>query len=179
VERNFFAAMSGNPISHAKPLKQLRDIYVLVVDDDHRIAQLTRSVLKSLGFQNIYLEHSAEDAMEFLKCNTIDMIICDWMMNDMDGVEMIELLRKDIKNPNQLAPVIMLSGNSERPQIETARDAGVTEYVMKPFTAKSLCNRIIAIIDNPRSFIVSPKFSGHNRRRRKAPFKGPDRRKPR
>lgn len=163
-----------------KPVKQLKDVHVLVVDDDRRIAKLLRSVLGGLGFQHIHVEHSAEEALAFLSQNEVDMVICDWIMEGMDGVTMIETLRKDLANPNQLVPVIMLSGNSERPQVEAARDGGVTEYVMKPFTAKSLCSRIISVIDHPRSFVISPGFTGHSRRRKNLPpGEGVERRKPR
>lgn len=171
--------MPANSVSNARPVKHLRDVHVLVVDDDRRIAKLIRSVLAGLGFQNIYVQHSGEEALEFMRERDIDMIICDWMMDGMTGVEMVLELRKDLSNPNQLAPVIMLSGNSEKPQIEVARDSGVTEYVMKPFTAKSLCSRIVAVIENPRSFIMSDGFSGHNRRRKSATHDGTERRKPR
>lgn len=161
------------------PLKQLCNVHVLVVDDDHRIAKLIRSVLTGLGFQHIHVVHSAAKALEILAEKEIDMIICDWVMDGMDGVEMVEALRKDIRNPNQLVPVIMLSGNSERPQVEFARDSGVTEYVMKPFTAKSLCSRIITVIESPRSFVMSPNFSGHSRRRKRQEYTGQERRTPR
>lgn len=150
-----------------KSAKYLRDVHVLVVDDDRRIASLVRSVLEGLGFEHIRVEYAGEVALDFLRREEVDMIICDWMMDGMNGVAMIEELRRDVANPNQLVPVIMLSGNSEQPQIEHARDSGATEYVMKPFTAKSLCSRIIAVIEHPRSFIMSPDFSGHNRRRKR------------
>lgn len=160
------------------PLKQLRNIHVLVVDDDRRIARLVRSVLEGLGFSNVHVCHSAEEAKSVLAKHDFDMLLCDWMMDGQSGVSLVEELRRDIEHRNQLVPVIMLSGNSERPQVETARDSGVTEYVMKPFTAKSLCSRIIAVIDNPRSFVMSPRFNGHSRRR-KTLHTGQERRKAR
>lgn len=152
------------------PVKQLRNIIVLVVDDDRRIAHLVRSVLEGLGFGNVQVRHSAEEAKEYLAGHDVDLVICDWIMDGQNGVAMIEEMRQDVMHRNQLVPVIMLSGNSERPQVEAARDSGVTEYVMKPFTAKSLCSRIIAVIENPRSFVMSPQFSGHSRRRKSLPI---------
>jgi two-component system, chemotaxis family, chemotaxis protein CheY len=162
----------------ANAAKRLRTVRVLVVDDDRRIAKLICSVLEGLGFENLHVEHSAETAMTYLRAKEVDMVICDWMMDGQNGVDMVRELRRDLENPNQLVPVIMLSGNSERPQVEDARDAGVTEYVMKPFTAKSLCSRIISVIDQPRSFIMAPEFSGHNRRRKRLDVED-ERRRPR
>lgn len=157
---------------------QLRDIHVLVIDDDRRVAKLLRSVLEGLGFGNIHVKHSAEEADGFLRKQSVDLVICDWMMDGRSGISLVEEFRRDVTHPNQLVPVLMLSGNAEKPQVEAARDSGVTEYVMKPFTAKSLCSRIITIIENPRSFVMSPNFYGHNRRRKTLPIDA-ERRKPR
>lgn len=168
--------MSKTTAATIKAAKHLRAVHVLVIDDDRRIAKLVRSVLSGLGFQHIYVEFTAESALSFLATQEVDMIICDWMMEDMDGVELVKKLRATTGDRNQMVPVIMLSGNSEKPLIEMARDSGVTEYVMKPFTAKSLCSRIVAVIENPRSFIMSKKFSGHNRRRKNVQRDGEDRR---
>lgn len=154
------------PIPNSAPAKELRDVSVLVIDDDRRIAKLVRSVLTGLGFQHIDVRHDGADAIALLKTQSVDLVICDWQMEPVNGLDFIRHVRHK-KGPNQRVPVIMLSGNTELPQVETARDAGVTEYVMKPFTAKSLCSRIVTVIDNPRSFVESEQFAGHNRRRKK------------
>ncbi|MGB1539685.1 MAG: response regulator, partial [Rickettsiales bacterium] len=156
----------SSSLSDFRPEKALNDVHVLVVDDDLRIAKLVRSVLEGLGFQHVRLCHDGSEALEVLKNETVDMVICDWQMEPMSGLSMVEYVRSP-QSPCLRIPVIMLSGNSERPQVEIARDSGVTEYVMKPFTAKSLCSRIVAAIDHPRSFILSKNFSGPNRRRKK------------
>ncbi|MCH2547402.1 MAG: response regulator [Alphaproteobacteria bacterium] len=170
--------MPTEPTLPQKSLPHLRYVKVLIVDDDKRIAKLVKSVLNGLGFLSVHVEHSALEALQYMAKEEVDLIICDWVMEKMDGVQMVQKLRKDLTNPNQLVPIIMLSGNSEKPHIEKARDSGVTEYVMKPFTAKSLCSRIITVIENPRSFIISDSFTGHNRRRKVREYTGGDRRKP-
>lgn len=161
--------MAPAPVQSFKPSKELRDVRVVVVDDDRRIANLVRSVLLGLGFQHVHVLHDGQDGIDYLKINLADLIICDWQMEPVSGMDMVQFLRRESTNHNRVVPIIMLSGNSEKPQVETARDAGVTEYVIKPFTAKSLCSRIIAVIDSPRSFIIAPKFAGHNRRRKSLP----------
>lgn len=147
---------------------RLRDVRVLVVDDDVRISRLIQSVLLGLGFEDVTLCHDGKKAVQILQEKRIDFVICDWLMEPMDGMELLQYIRKSPESPNPIIPVIMLSGNSEILQVEAARDAGVTEYVAKPFTARSLCSRIISVIDRPRSFIMAPEFSGPNRRRHKA-----------
>lgn len=160
----------------SRSIKFLSAIHVLLVDDDRRIANLVKSVLQGLGFQHIHMCHNGEDAIKTLKAQPMDFMICDWQMHPVDGIKLVEFLRNDAESPNKRIPVIMLSGNSEQPQVEYARDKGITEFVVKPFTAKSLCSRIIAIIDHPRSFVQAPEFTGPSRRR-KSYAPGEERRK--
>lgn len=171
--------MPPAPIPSFKPAKELRDVRVVVVDDDRRIATLVRSVLLGLGFQHVELLHNGQDAIAHLDRQQVDLVICDWQMEPVSGIDLVQYMRRENQTHNRVVPVVMLSGNSEKPQVEIARDAGVTEYVIKPFTARSLCSRIIAVIENPRSFIIAPEFAGHNRRRKTRPADQEERRKPR
>ena len=166
----------ASALQNFKPAKELRDVRVLLVDDDRRIANLVRSVLLGLGFQHVHVLHDGKEGITYLKDNQVDLIICDWQMEPVSGMDLVHYLRTVDQSHNRVVPVIMLSGNSEKPQVESARDAGVTEYVVKPFTARSLCNRIMTVIDHPRSFIIAPEFAGHNRRR-KSVAPGDERRK--
>src|SRR5690606_15423053 len=95
------------------------------------------------------------------------------------GVELTHKIRT-MDSEKRFTPIIMLTGHGERFEIEKARDAGITEYLIKPFTAKTLCSRIIMVIDNTRSFVLAPEYKGPSRRRRSsdAPL-GKERRKPR
>ena len=159
-------------VASAAPFKShpaLKNLQVLVVDDDKKIAKLLRGVLMGLGFESVEVCHDCATALSVLESRKVDMMICDWQMEPMSGTELVQQLRSRKGLANQAIPVIMLSGNSEKPQIEMARDIGVTEYVMKPFTARSLCSRIVAVIENPRSFVLSKGFVGHNRRRKNVP----------
>jgi DNA-binding response OmpR family regulator len=67
---------------------------------------------------------------------------------------------------NTYIPIIMLTGKAERADVEAARDVGVTEFLVKPFSAKSLYERLVLVIENPRSFIISQTYVGPERRRR-------------
>jgi len=98
----------------------------------------------------------------------VDMIITDWRMSPMDGINFIKYLRTHEDSPNRFIPIIMLTGNVEREHVETARDVGINEFVIKPFSAKTLCDRITLLIDNPRSFIMTGQFIGPDRRRHNA-----------
>lgn len=165
--------------SAARNKLRLGKISVLVVDDDKSISNLVRNVLKNLGFGNIIVVHNAVEGLQVLEKNSIDLIIADWEMQPMSGVEMTRKIRNMDSN-KRFVPIIMLTGHGERHEIELARDCGITEYLIKPFSAKTLCSRLTTVVDAPRSFIVSREYAGPNRRRRSlTPPGGQERRKQR
>jgi two-component system chemotaxis response regulator CheY len=145
---------------------RLAQVKVLIADDDRRIAVIVKEVLESLGFSIIHVARDGTQALQILQSQKIDMVITDWQMEPMDGINLVKYLRTSQDSPNRFIPIIMLTGNADRSQVEVARDVGVTEFVVKPFSAKTLCNRIALLIENPRSFILSKKFVGPDRRRR-------------
>jgi DNA-binding response OmpR family regulator len=156
---------------------RLSKVSVLVVDDDKAISNLVKNVLKNLGFGNVIVVHSANEGLQILETNAIDLVITDWEMEPMSGVELTQAIRK-FDSPKRFLPVIMLTGHGEKAEIERARDCGITEYLIKPFTAKTLCSRIMMVIESPRSFILSKGYKGPSRRRRsQEPPEGMDRRK--
>lgn len=168
---------SSTPKSVAKS-GSLAKIRVLIADDDRRIALIIKQVLESLGFKEIYTARDGEKALELLQSNAVDMIITDWQMAPMDGISLVQYLRTSEDSPNRFMPIIMLTGNADREHVELARDTGVTEFVVKPFSAKTLCERLMLLIENPRSFIMSKRFIGPDRRRRDtSPPDGQEKRK--
>ena len=154
--------------SAARHKIRLGKINVLVIDDDKAISNLVRNVLKNLGFGNIILVHSGEEGLQVIQNNAIDLIITDWEMEPMSGVELTRKIR-NLEAPKCFLPIIMLTGHSEKQEIEVARDCGITEYLIKPFTAKTLCSRIVMVIESPRSFILCRQYRGPSRRRRSQP----------
>lgn len=147
----------------------LQKVTVLVVDPDLPIANIVKHVLSSLGFGTILIEHDGDSAVEVFKSQNVDFIITDFDISTGEGEEaqsFVEFIRKSPESPNQAVPVIMLTGHTEQHDIESARDLGVSEIAAKPFTAKSLCDRIVRIVENPRSFIITKRYSGPDRRRR-------------
>ncbi|MBO6633648.1 MAG: response regulator, partial [Parvibaculum sp.] len=73
-------------------------------------------------------------------------------------------------------PIIMVSGHTDLASVERARDIGVTEFLSKPISARSLYERLIQVLDRPRQFVETPTYRGPDRRRRNTPFAGEDRR---
>lgn len=172
-------------MSFAYPLKpslrnlaaRLSKIEVLIVDPDTQISLLVRDVLRYIGFERITFAHDGNEAMEVLKKKEIDLLITDWQMAPVDGLRLIHYLRSSPDSPNAYLPIIMLTGKAERHDVEAARDVGVTEFLVKPFSAKSLYERLVLVIENPRSFIIAQGYRGPERRRRTdLPPRGVDRR---
>lgn len=156
---------------------QFRNVSVLVVDDVRPMLSLVSSLLKIFGFSNVYLADDPEDAfVQFCKYKP-DIVITDWQMQPYDGLELIRKIRRDPRSPNKFVPVVMMTGYSHRIRVEKARDIGVTEFLVKPFTAKDLCSRIEQLVERPRKFVDTGEFFGPDRRRRKNDaYKGPRRR---
>jgi DNA-binding response OmpR family regulator len=156
----------------------LRNLGVLILDDDPRIAQIVRDILTDLGFNKVYIGRDGSAGLRMMREHVIDLIITDWRMEPMDGIDFIRHVRHDKDSPNRYVPIIMLTGQAEAEDVEVARDAGVNEFVVKPFTVRRLVDRLMLIIDNPRGFVLARDFKGPDRRRRKTPPPGgTDRRK--
>ncbi len=145
---------------------RLRQIEVLIADPDPRISRLVKSVLESFGFRTIHMTTNGAEAIEILRHRSIDMVITEWPMEPIDGMNFVHYVRHSDDLVHRDIPIIMLTGRAETHDVEKARDSGVTEFVVKPFTANTLSHRIIQVIDNPRSFVISKQFIGPDRRRK-------------
>jgi two-component system chemotaxis response regulator CheY len=156
---------------------QLQNATVLIIDDMAPMLALVSSILKIFGFKNIHTAQDPEEGFELLCAVNPDIVITDWLMKPYDGIELIKKIRTDKRAPNRFVPIILMTGYSHRVRIEKARDCGVTEILVKPFTAKDLYHRIEHLIEKPRKFVELSKFFGPDRRRRKPKdYQGPMRR---
>jgi CheY-like chemotaxis protein len=135
------------------------------------------AVLQALGVGQVFQCDSGAKALQLLRHERPDLIISDWQMAPMDGIEMTELIRNDPRNPARLVPIILMTGYSSHDKVVAARDRGVTEFLVKPFSAEALAKRIAHVIKAPRDFVAAPAYQGPDRRRRPTDgYKGPDRR---
>ena len=153
---------------------RLAKLCVMVADRDFRTASLVQRILFSFGFRNLDITTNGESALALLRARPYDIIITEWNMTPLDGVALIRAIRgaKDDKRIPRDIPIIMLTGRTDIESVSLARDAGVTEFLAKPFSAKTISNRIIQIIDNPRPFVESEDYVGPERRRRGVPPAG-------
>lgn len=157
----------------------LAKISVLVVDDSLHIRRLVATMLRSYGCTQLIEAKTAQQALDILQRKPVDIALIDWMLEDRveTGMDLVRQIRLSPHDNLPYLPIIMMTGHTERDNIERARDAGVSEFLAKPFTARNLHSRLSALIDQPRPFVKTRSFFGPDRRRRSdEPVTGKERR---
>ena len=154
-----------------------KKLSVLVVEDTIPMQKLISSVLSNLGAGEVFTASNGQLGFEIYTCENPDIVILDWHMEPMNGLDLTLEIRKNQLSPNRMVPIILVTGFSALSRVAQARDAGVTEFMVKPFSANDLAKRIAYVINKPRDFIDHPEYFSPDRRRRKNPdYKGPMRR---
>ena len=120
------------------------DVSVLIVDDQQSMRGICKYILTQLGFTNIVEAKSGRDALGKLEKSSVDLIISDWNMDDIDGLTLLRVIRKHPKT--QGMPFIMATGRSDKEQVKEAISSGVNNYIIKPFDASTMKKRIEAVI---------------------------------
>jgi two-component system chemotaxis response regulator CheY len=156
---------------------KLEKLSILVVEDTPPMRKLIVSVLESLGVGKIYTASNGDQGFSVYQQTNPDIIITDWLMEPVDGIEFINKVRTHVSSPNRTVPMIIITGYSAITRVMEARDNGVTEFLIKPFTANDLAKRIAYVINKPRDFVHAPKYFGPDRRRKKDDAVPVDRRK--
>lgn len=150
---------------------------ILVVDDNAHMRKLVVTILQAFGVIQIYEAESGERAWSVLRESNPDVLVLDWMMEGMSGLDLVKMIRSDPQTPNPFVPVIMLSGHTHIDRVRQARDAGINEFIAKPVSVKTMMNRLLAVIENPRPFVRTKSYFGPCRRRRAdADYHGAERR---
>ncbi len=144
----------------------LSELSFLVVDDNTHMLSIIKTLLKGFGIRRIHEATDAADAFEEIRSTHVDIIILDYALDTLDGIEFAQLVRTAKDSPNPYLPIIMLTAHSERHRVEEARDAGITEFLCKPICATDLYKRIIEVVEHPRSFVKIGAYFGPDRRRR-------------
>lgn len=109
---------------------------VLIVDDFSTMRRIIKNLLSDLGFNNCVEAEDGHSALAVLRRETIELVITDWNMPGMSGIELLRAIRAD--RQLRALPVLMVTAEAKRDQIIEAAQAGVNGYVIKPFTAQTL-----------------------------------------
>lgn len=154
----------------------LTRISVLVVEAHSFMRRLIISILRTFRISDIREAADPDTAFAMLSELPPDLIITDWAP-DLDGIYLLHRIRRDPTCPDPYVPIVVITANTEVRHVCTARDAGTTEFLAKPVSARLVYLRICSVIERHRVFIRSGNFVGPDRRRRRASFEGIDRRR--
>jgi len=139
---------------------------VLVVDDNHHMRMIVNSIMRAMGIIHIREASDGVEALQILKDWKPDIVIVDLVMGTLDGLDFTKLLRTSSDSPCPFVPVIMMTGHSDRKHVLQARDAGVSEFIAKPLTAKVLMERINNVVYKKRMWVKASSYTGPDRRRK-------------
>ncbi len=148
------------------PAYDLSRLNVLVVDDNKYMLILLKEILRALQVRSVKTAGDGADALKLLKTFDADLIITDWKMDPLDGLDLVEMIRRGSDSTNPYVPIIMVTGHTEYNRVVEAINSGINEFLAKPVSASSLYSRIVSVIERPRRFIRTDKFVGPDRRRR-------------
>lgn len=136
----------------------IEGLVVLVADSNAYTRKLTRMMLTNLGVKAIYEAGDGVAALESIRTLNPDVMIVDWDMPVLNGREVMQIVRSPGAHPKANLPVIMLSDIGYQSRVQTAIRIGVHEFLVKPISPKTLQQRLLGIVLNPRPMVHAGKF---------------------
>lgn len=121
-----------------------KNMNILIVDDYKTMLRIIRNLLKQLGFNNVDEATDGSEALQKLRDKGYGLVISDWNMEPMTGLQLLREVRKDTKLKD--TPFIMITAESKTDNVVAAKEAGVNNYIVKPFNADTLKTKIAAVI---------------------------------
>jgi two-component system chemotaxis response regulator CheY len=118
---------------------------VLIVDDFSTMRRIIKNLLRDLGFTNTFEADDGNTALPMLKEGSFDFVVTDWNMPIMQGIDLLKEIRKDPQLKH--LPVLMVTAEAKREQIIEAAQAGVNGYIVKPFTAGTLKEKLDKVFE--------------------------------
>ena len=122
-----------------------KSIKILVVDDFPTMRRIVRNLLKELGFENVDEAEDGQMALEKLRNGSFELVVSDWNMPNLDGLEMLKQIRADPVLGKM--PVLMVTAEAKKENIIAAAQAGASGYVVKPFTAATLEEKLDKVFE--------------------------------
>ncbi|MBI5826581.1 MAG: chemotaxis response regulator CheY [Deltaproteobacteria bacterium] len=126
-----------------------QNMKILVVDDFSTMRRIIRNILKEIGYTNVDEADDGSTALEKLKGGGFQFVITDWNMPNMPGIELLKAIRQD--DALKHTPVLMVTAEAAKENVVIAVQAGVNNYIVKPFTAAALKERIDLILEKLKS----------------------------
>ena len=116
---------------------------IIIVDDMVTMRRIVKNVLKQLGFSNIDEAENGQDGLQKLKSSKYDFVVSDWNMPVMTGIDMLRAIRAD--EQLKAIPVLMVTAEAQQKNLVEAVQAGVSNYIVKPFTAETMQEKLAKI----------------------------------
>jgi two-component system chemotaxis response regulator CheY len=119
---------------------------ILIVDDYKTMLRIIRNLLKQLGFENVDDAADGSEALQKLREKKYGLVISDWNMEPMTGLQLL----REVRGDNKLAetPFIMITAESKTENVVAAKEAGVNNYIVKPFNAATLKTKLVSVVGN-------------------------------
>jgi CheY-like chemotaxis protein len=133
--------------------KMMQGLNILIVDDNAYMRRLTRTMLTNLGAKSVIEAPDGLAALESIRTSDPDVMLLDWDMPVLNGIEVLRIVRSPGVFPRPNLPVIMLTTRAQRSQVNEALRAGANEFLLKPTSPKALCDRLTSIMFKPRSMV--------------------------
>lgn len=156
----------------------LERFHILLVEDNGYIRNVLEDLFRQFRVGRVATASNGQEAIEYLQMvskqgaaarRDLDIVISDMIMAPINGLLLLRWLRSAKDSPNRFLPFIMLSGAADSEYVISARESGVTEFMAKPFSARSIYRFVLEIIDFPRQFVATGQYFGPDRRRREVP----------
>jgi len=148
------------PIDTKEFAQRLAATKMVVVDDERYMRKVVRTMLMSLGVSNIYEAADGLEGLETIRATAPDVVILDWQMPGLDGSTFVRMVRSPDTFPYPDVPIIMLTGHGERSRVVEAMEIGVNEFLLKPVSSKSLQDRLVSVLANPRPLVRAGGYYG-------------------
>ena len=133
---------------------------VLVVDDEHYMRKVVRTLLMSIGVRTSTRRPTARPASKLIRSMAPDVVILDWEMPGLDGAGFVRMVRSPETFPYPDMPIIMLTGHGERSRVIEAVQLGVNEFLLKPVSSKALQDRLVSVLTKPRPMVRRGDYYG-------------------
>jgi two-component system chemotaxis response regulator CheY len=123
-----------------------KNMPILIVDDYKTMLRIIRNLLKQLGFDNVDEATDGSAALQKLRDKDFNLVISDWNMEPMSGLQLLKEVRADVKLKG--LPFIMITAESKSENVIAAKEAGVSNYIVKPFNAATLKGKLTTVLGN-------------------------------
>jgi len=145
-------------MANKKIEKMLQGLNILVVDDNAYMRRLTRMMLTNLGAKSVIEVPDGLAALEAIRIADPDVMLLDWDMPVLNGIEVLRIVRSPGVFPRPNLPVVMLTTRAQRSHVNEALRAGANEFLLKPTSPKALCDRLMSIVFKPRPMVKVGTF---------------------